>query len=340
MEDTNKKSSGVGLDVTPWPKSSIEAMPPSADLPLGTSTSSFQVWKRPFLHGDNGSGSSSSRTTKIYFRPLDQPNSQPASTGGGVNKKTQNPSPNSSEDGESNSIKAETVSNVRPKWCRNIDPDEDPKKLKRIMSNRLSAQKSRTKKLQYVTEMERKVKALEAQISVLSPQVALYKNHQRFLQLEQKSLSQQMSAYTNNKILRDAEIEEKKAEVSRLRRLHLSQQQQMQAQKRMLSWETGNPNMMGYLNSNQAQISRENPPQVHRPSQLNLTQQEAQQKQGQAWMPSWELALGQMVNPSLNQSGPSTQQKATNINSNQGGIDKMQSYNSSNPADTAPNCFV
>ena len=109
------------------------------------------------------------------------------------------------------------------------------------MSNRLSAQKSRTKKLQYVTEMERKVKALEvtwpldyiyiykhifkiinflytprssifrpfvymqAQISVLSPQVALYKNHQRFLQLEQKSLSQQMSVYTNNKILRDGD---------------------------------------------------------------------------------------------------------------------------------------
>lgn len=136
MEDTNKKSSGVGLDVTPWPKSSIEAMPPSAvmapsNLPLGTSTSSFQVWKRPFLlHGDNGSGSSS-RTTKIYFRSPDQPNSQPASAFDGVNKKTQNPSPNSSDDGESNSIKAETVSNVRPKWCRNIDPDEDPKKLKR-----------------------------------------------------------------------------------------------------------------------------------------------------------------------------------------------------------------
>ena len=85
-----------------------------------------------------------------------------------------------------------------------------------------------------------------------------------------------------------------------------------------------------------AQSSRENPvPQVHRLNQLNLTQQEAQEKQGQAWMPSWELALGQMVNPSLNQSGTSTQQKAVNINTNQGGID-----NSSNPADQAPNCFV
>ncbi|KAD5377052.1 hypothetical protein FH972_027313 [Carpinus fangiana] len=140
MEDTNKKSSGVGLDATPWPKSSIEAMPPFAvmapsNLPLGTS-SSFQVWKRPFLmnvHGDNGSGSSSSsRPTKIYLQPPDQPNSPPASTGDGVNKKTQNPSPNnSSEDGESNSIKAETVSGVGPRWCRNLDPDVDPKKLKR-----------------------------------------------------------------------------------------------------------------------------------------------------------------------------------------------------------------
>jgi hypothetical protein len=143
MEDTNKKSSGVGLDVTPWPKSSTEAMPPFAvmapsNLPLGTS-SSFQVWKRPFLmnaRGDNGSGSSSSsRPTKIYFQPPDQPNSPTASTGDGVNRKTQNPSPNNSPDkGENNRFtlkKPEAVSGVGPGCCRNLDPDVDPKNLKR-----------------------------------------------------------------------------------------------------------------------------------------------------------------------------------------------------------------
>jgi hypothetical protein len=62
MEGTNKKSTGVALEVTPWPKSSTEAMQPfpimaPSNLPLGTS--SFHVWKRPFLmnvHGDKGFG--------------------------------------------------------------------------------------------------------------------------------------------------------------------------------------------------------------------------------------------------------------------------------------------
>jgi hypothetical protein len=46
---------------------------------------------------------------------------------------------------------------------------------------------------------------MQAQIAVLSPQVMLYKNQQRLLHLEQQSLNQQMSAYTNNKILRDGD---------------------------------------------------------------------------------------------------------------------------------------
>ncbi|KAL4610097.1 hypothetical protein ACB092_08G027600 [Castanea dentata] len=61
------------------------------------------------------------------------------------------------------------------------------------------------------------------------------------------------------------------------------------------------------VNLNQDQ-NGENTAEVHRLKQLNLTQQLEQQQHEQPWMPSWELALGQIVNPSLNQS--ETQQKA------------------------------
>ncbi|KAF5470404.1 hypothetical protein F2P56_010922 [Juglans regia] len=220
----------------------------------------------------------------------------------------------------------------------------DPKKMKRIISNRVSAQKSRMKKLHYVTDMERKVKALEAQIAVLSPQVALYKNQQRLLQMEQRSLNQQMLHFSTNKIFRDAEIEENKAEVNRLRQLHLSQkQQQIQAaQTNFLNWETAGieqmvyPNLnqreMVYANSTQAQNSEENTTQLNKLSQINLTQQEDQQPQqvGQTWIPSnWEFPLGEiMISPSLNQTG---MQQKVNINSTLGGIEAMLGYNTLNP---------
>ncbi|KAG7037008.1 Basic leucine zipper 34, partial [Cucurbita argyrosperma subsp. argyrosperma] len=120
---------------------------------------------------------------------------------------------------------------------RSVDPNMDPRKLKRIMSNRVSAQKSRLKKVQYVADMERKLKALEAHIAILSPQVELYKNQQQVLQMEQKTLNQKILCCSRNKLMRDAEIEENKAELNRLRELHMKQQQQQQ-QEAEAAWET------------------------------------------------------------------------------------------------------
>lgn len=132
---------------------------------------------------------------------------------------------------------------------------------------------------------------MQAQIAVLSPQVALYKNQQRLLQMEQRSLNQQMLQFNTNKILRDgayvrvlvlnlnesciymsaclpllaslmvfsllvAEIEENKAEVNRLRQLHFNQkQQQIQAaQTSFLNWETAGIEQMVNPNLNQRRI--------------------------------------------------------------------------------------
>lgn len=124
---------------------------------------------------------------------------------------------------------------------------------------------------------------VQAQIALLSPKVAIYKNQQRLLQLEQKTLNQQISTLARHKVLRDgeyisspwllvmctflclclpenylllvAEIDERKAEMNRLRQLHFNQQQQQQmyAQPRMLNWETGSE-QMGHANLNQSRV--------------------------------------------------------------------------------------
>ncbi|XP_040993885.1 bZIP transcription factor 30-like [Juglans microcarpa x Juglans regia] len=373
MEDTNATVISTGDNgqqpqgVTPiWPKRSIETMPPFSptfppNLSLG-SNGSFQVWKKPAIltnHGCHNIGSSSE--TKSFFRPPAASSSLAPKGDDDRNKKTQNASLSSDDAiavnivaSASDPSKAETLNGtVRIRWGKNLNPNMEPKKMKRIISNRVSAQKSRMKKLQYVTDMERKVKALEAQIAVLSPQVALYKNQQCLLQMEQRSLNQQMLHFNTNKILRDAEIEENKTEVNRLRQLHLSQkQQQIQAtQTSFLNWETVGieqmvyPNLnqrrmreMVYANSTQAQNNGENTTQVNRLSQMNLTQQEDQQPQqiGQTWIPSnWEFPLGEiMISPSLNQTG---MQQKVNINSTLGGIEAMLGYNTLNPDHVAHN---
>jgi hypothetical protein len=52
-----------------------------------------------------------------------------------------------------------------------LDPNIDPKRVERILANRQSAQRSRVRKLQYISEIERSVNALQTEVSTLSPQV-------------------------------------------------------------------------------------------------------------------------------------------------------------------------
>eukprot|EP00951_Prasinocladus_malaysianus_P014097 scaffold107259_cov46-Prasinocladus_malaysianus.AAC.1 len=50
------------------------------------------------------------------------------------------------------------------------DDKDDPKKAKRIMANRQSAQRSRMRKLQYTSDLEKSVSRLHTEISQLNPQ--------------------------------------------------------------------------------------------------------------------------------------------------------------------------
>ncbi|GKD85698.1 basic leucine zipper 61-like protein, partial [Tanacetum coccineum] len=72
-----------------------------------------------------------------------------------------------------------------------------------ILANRQSAQQSRVRKLKYITELERNVNSLQAEVSVLSLSVA-YLNHQRLiLNVDNSVLKQRIVALSQDKIFND-----------------------------------------------------------------------------------------------------------------------------------------
>ncbi|KAH9625719.1 hypothetical protein KSS87_007915 [Heliosperma pusillum] len=110
----------------------------------------------------------------------------------------------------------------------------DPKRVKRILANRQSAQRSRVRKLQYISELERSVTSLQTEVSTLSPRVA-YLDHQRLiLNVDNSAIKQRIAALAQDKIFKDAHQEALKKEIDRLRQVyHHQQQQQQQHQQNM-----------------------------------------------------------------------------------------------------------
>ncbi|KAI3818827.1 hypothetical protein L1987_12648 [Smallanthus sonchifolius] len=102
----------------------------------------------------------------------------------------------------------------------------DPKRIKRILANRQSAQRSRVRKLQYISELERSVNSLQAEVSVLSPRVA-YLDHQRLvLNVDNSVLKQRIAALSQDKIFKDAHQEALKGEIERLKQMYYQQNMQ------------------------------------------------------------------------------------------------------------------
>ena len=68
----------------------------------------------------------------------------------------------------------------------------DEKKAKRILANRISAQKSRTRKLQFVGKLESTVSQLYKEVSILSPQLYVAKQQREHLQFINEQLKKQV----------------------------------------------------------------------------------------------------------------------------------------------------
>lgn len=95
----------------------------------------------------------------------------------------------------------------------------DPKRVKRILANRQSAQRSRVRKLQYISELERSVTGLQMEVSALSPRVAFLDHQRSLLTVGNSHLRQRIAALAQDKIFKDAHQEALKEEIERLRQL-------------------------------------------------------------------------------------------------------------------------
>lgn len=99
----------------------------------------------------------------------------------------------------------------------------DPKRVKRILANRQSAQRSRVRKLQYISELERSVTTLQSEVSALSPRVAFLDHQRLILNVDNSALKQRIAALAQDKIFKDAHQEALKKEIERLRQVYHQQ---------------------------------------------------------------------------------------------------------------------
>ncbi|KAG6535413.1 basic leucine zipper 61-like [Zingiber officinale] len=99
----------------------------------------------------------------------------------------------------------------------------DPRRVKRILANRQSAQRSRVRKLQYISELERSVTRLQTEVSALSPRVAFLDQQRSLLTLGNSHLKQRIAALAQDKIFKDAHQEALKMEIERLRQVYQQQ---------------------------------------------------------------------------------------------------------------------
>lgn len=99
----------------------------------------------------------------------------------------------------------------------------DPKRVKRILANRQSAQRSRVRKLQYISELERSVTSLQTEVSALSPRVAFLDHQRLILNVDNSALKQRIAALAQDKIFKDAHQEALKKEIERLRNVYHEQ---------------------------------------------------------------------------------------------------------------------
>ncbi|KAM6578304.1 hypothetical protein CsatB_030141 [Cannabis sativa] len=168
--------------------------------------SSLPLWKKAHLMdyfgGDGGSSSNIGAPTKAFNTTTTINNSSTNTLFSALINENQGPRadefPSFCNTKESLDNRA---NDIQFRYGHNIDPNMDPRKIKRIISNRASAQRSRWKKIQYISDMENTVRALKSQISSLSPRVALYTKEHQLLQLEHNKLTHQISVYTNQELL-------------------------------------------------------------------------------------------------------------------------------------------
>ncbi|XP_076929902.1 basic leucine zipper 34-like [Bidens hawaiensis] len=121
----------------------------------------------------------------------------------------------------------------------------DPKRVKRILANRQSAQRSRVRKLQYISELERSITTLQTEVSALSPRVAFLDHQRLVLNVDNSALKQRIAALAQDKIFKDAHQEALKKEIERLRKVYHEQNMQQNVNNNINEEEDNNTTVSG-----------------------------------------------------------------------------------------------
>ncbi|XP_039058665.1 transcription factor RF2a-like [Hibiscus syriacus] len=93
----------------------------------------------------------------------------------------------------------------------------DPKRAKRILTNRQSAARSKERKMRYISELENKVQTLQTEATTLSAQLTLLQRDSVGLTNQNNELKFRLQAMEQQAQLRDALNDALTAEVQRLK---------------------------------------------------------------------------------------------------------------------------
>ncbi|XP_057869556.2 transcription factor RF2b [Cryptomeria japonica] len=128
-----------------------------------------------------------------------------------------------SMDGATSSLSDQLLSEM-PELKKAMTPEKlaelavaDPKRAKRILANRQSAARSKERKTIYISELEQKVRTLQAEATTLSARLTLYQRDTSELSTENSELKLRLQAMEQHAQLRDALNEALKDEVQRLK---------------------------------------------------------------------------------------------------------------------------
>ncbi|KAH9736684.1 Basic leucine zipper 34 [Citrus sinensis] len=95
------------------------------------------------------------------------------------------------------------------------DHGKGPKRMKRLLANRVSAQRSRLRNLAYMEKLKKEIDNEEARLSVLLPLVSYYETECKLLGKMNREMKEMMEALENETAAKEAEfqalMEEKEA---------------------------------------------------------------------------------------------------------------------------------
>ncbi|XP_043715180.1 basic leucine zipper 61-like [Telopea speciosissima] len=168
------------------------------------------------------------------------------------------------------SIKLELENLYQHKWIRKFDPNMDPKKLRRLIGNRLSVQKNRLRKLEYSAQLEQNVNNLKEFISLMASQVSQNECKHSELSIENDAIRDRIAKLSDEQRLK--QIENKLLNQEKHRWLDIFQQQQL--------LNNNNPFMnLAKCNLGQEKLFNINPPMNQAEQLYNMNNPMDQAKQ-------------------------------------------------------------